>query len=53
MKSEEIPFQQHGPLIKIVGYTFDKIVLDQTKDVLVMLTTENCGNCAIAEQEMM
>ena len=38
-----------SPLIKIVGDTFEKIALDKTKDVLVMFTAENCGNCEIAK----
>lgn len=33
--------------MKIVGLTFEKIVLDKTKDVLVMFTAENCGNCKL------
>jgi len=45
IKSEEVPKYQNGPLIKIVGDTFEKIVYDKTKDVLVMFTTNNCGNC--------
>ena len=35
LKSEKIPKINNGTVIKVVGKTFKKIVLDDSKDVLV------------------
>jgi protein disulfide-isomerase A1 len=37
LRSEEEPATQAGPVVTLVGSSFDRIVKDQTKDVLVLL----------------
>ena len=44
LKSEDIPEEQ-GNLTVIVGKTWDKIVKDETKDVLVKYYAPWCGHC--------
>jgi len=44
-KSEPIPETNDGPVKTIVGKTFDSIVNDPTKDVLVELYAPWCGHC--------
>jgi len=44
-KSEPIPDNNDGPVTVVVGKTFDNIVLDQTKDVLVEFYAPWCGHC--------
>jgi len=43
-KSQEIPVQD-GPVVVIVGKTYDSIVNDATKDVLVEFYAPWCGHC--------
>jgi len=45
IKSEEIPEKNDGPVKVIVAKTFEKIVLDSTKDVLVEFYAPWCGHC--------
>ena len=45
LKSEEIPATQEGPVVVLVGKSFDSIVLDPTKDVLVKFYAPWCGHC--------
>jgi len=45
LKSQDIPETQEGPVYTLVGKTFDKIVLDETKDVLVKFYAPWCGHC--------
>ena len=34
-----------GPVVKVVGSTFEKVVLDQSKDVLLEMYAPWCGHC--------
>lgn len=44
-KSEEIPAANNEPVKVVVGKTFNDIVLDETKDVLVEFYAPWCGHC--------
>jgi protein disulfide-isomerase A1 len=44
-KSEEPPASQTGPVITVVGSTFNSIVKDTSKDVLVEFYAPWCGHC--------
>jgi len=45
IKSEEVPTDNDGPVIVLVAKTFDQIVNDATKDVLVEFYAPWCGHC--------
>lgn len=45
IKSEPIPETQEGPVTVIVGRNYDKIVMDNDKDVLVEFYAPWCGHC--------
>lgn len=44
-KSEPIPESNDGPVVTVVGDTFEKIVLDPSKDVLMEFYAPWCGHC--------
>jgi protein disulfide-isomerase-like protein len=44
-KSEDIPENVEGDVQVLVGRTFDKVVFDETKDVLVEFYAPWCGHC--------
>lgn len=45
LKSENIPENNNGPVKVIVGHTWNEIVADPTKDVLVKYYAPWCGHC--------
>jgi protein disulfide-isomerase A1 len=45
LKSEEIPEKQEGDVVVLVGKSFDSIVMDDSKDVLVEFYAPWCGHC--------
>lgn len=45
LKSQPKPQKQEGPVTIVVGKTFEKIVLDKERDVLIQLYTPSCGHC--------
>lgn len=45
IKSEAIPPPSSSALIKVVGLTYDSIVNDPTRDVLLTICIEKCGPC--------
>eukprot|EP00474_Spongospora_subterranea_P003308 CRZ03766.1 hypothetical protein [Spongospora subterranea] len=47
IKSERIPENENKGLIKTVGKTYDRIVLDESKDVLLTVHAPWCGHCKV------
>jgi len=45
LKSEEIPEKQEGDVVVLVGKSFNEIVLNPAKDVLVEFYAPWCGHC--------
>ncbi|KAH8652110.1 thioredoxin-like domain-containing protein [Xylariales sp. PMI_506] len=45
IKSEPVPATQDGPVTIVVGKTFEQIVMDPTKDVLINFFREDCPYC--------
>lgn len=45
LKSQEAPVDNSGPVTVIVGKEFEKIVLDETKDVFMEFYAPWCGHC--------
>eukprot|EP00177_Eucheuma_denticulatum_P001442 GFKZ01002599.1.p1 GENE.GFKZ01002599.1~~GFKZ01002599.1.p1 ORF type:complete len:543 (-),score=145.51 GFKZ01002599.1:1117-2721(-) len=48
IKSEEVPdpAENTGPVYKVVGDTFEEVVNDSSKDVVIAQVAEWCGHCA-------
>jgi protein disulfide-isomerase A1 len=51
LKSESIPEKNDGDVKIVVSDTFDDIVLDETKDVLLEVYAPWCGHCRDMEHE--
>jgi len=49
IKSEKVPENNDGPVKVVVGETFDEIVNDPTKDVLIEFYAPWCGHCKSLE----
>lgn len=49
IKSEAVPENNDGPVKVVVGETFDEIVNDPTKDVLIEFYAPWCGHCKTLE----
>ncbi|XP_064620001.1 protein disulfide-isomerase A3-like [Lineus longissimus] len=49
IKSEPVPASNDGPVKVVVGSEFDKIVNDETKDVLIEFYAPWCGHCKSLE----
>lgn len=48
-RSEAVPAAQNEPVFKLVGKSFDQVVNDPEKDVLVFFGSPNCGHCKAAK----
>ncbi|XP_071502882.1 protein disulfide-isomerase A3-like [Diadema antillarum] len=49
LKSEPVPEDNDGPVKVVVAKTFDEIVRDETKDVLIEFYAPWCGHCKSLE----
>jgi len=45
IKSQPVPESNNGPVTVVVGETFNDIVMDESKDVLIELYAPWCGHC--------
>jgi len=45
VKSEDVPKDNSGPVVTVVGKNFEKIVKDDNKDVLIEFYAPWCGHC--------
>ena len=45
IKSQPVPRSQKGPVTVVVGKSFESVVLDASKDVLIELYAPWCGHC--------
>ncbi|XP_076146232.1 protein disulfide-isomerase A4 [Alosa pseudoharengus] len=51
VKSQPIPKSNKGPVKVVVGKTFDEIVMDKKKDVLIEFYAPWCGHCKKLEPD--
>ncbi|XP_062377299.1 protein disulfide-isomerase A4 [Sardina pilchardus] len=51
VKSQPIPKSNKGPVKVVVGKTFDEIVMDKKKDVLIEFYAPWCGHCKKMEPD--
>lgn len=51
IKSQPVPKNNKGPVKVVVGKTFDSIVMDPKKDVLIEFYAPWCGHCKQLEPE--
>lgn len=51
VKSQPVPKNNKGPVKVVVGKTFDSIVMDPKKDVLIEFYAPWCGHCKQLEPE--
>ncbi len=51
VKSQPIPKNNKGPVTVVVGKTFDDIVMDSKKDVLIEFYAPWCGHCKKLEPD--
>uniref|UniRef100_H2ZE70 Protein disulfide-isomerase A3 n=1 Tax=Ciona savignyi TaxID=51511 RepID=H2ZE70_CIOSA len=49
IKSEDAPADNSGPVTVVTGKTFDKLVMDENKDVLIEFYAPWCGHCKSLE----
>lgn len=45
LKSDPVPKENDKPVKIVVGKNFNEIVMDDTKDVILMIQAEWCGHC--------